>query len=200
MLQLIAVLMVGLLAGQFAGWAMGSVVRVPRLDLATGAFGALGAVSLAWWGQVTGAHAPVTSLALGMTGAFVMIFVVHLALQAHRPGEWVALRALGSDVTAAVEPSLARTASRGNPLLVLHSGHALRCWPADDVKWSRSNGGPERQSWMVEVDGMVEHQGPSAGVGSTSAEVKDGVRSWWDDLQLTAAASRAGMPAHGSRA
>lgn len=88
------------------------------------------------------------------------------------------------------ERSLARTATRSHPLLVLHSDHALLCWPAEAEPWSRGKGEPERLDWMVEIDGRETHAGPSSGVSSTHSEVAAGVRLWWDGLEMAAAVAR----------
>jgi hypothetical protein len=126
-----------------------------------------------------------------IVGVLTLSVVVQLVLRARRTGARAPLAQSAGMHAPISDPSLARTASRENPLLVLHSGHALRCWPRDEAPWTRADGEPERLSWVVEVDGTVERQGPSTGLTSTSAEVTADVREWWDGVQLSAAASRA---------
>lgn len=93
---------------------------------------------------------------------------------------------------------LALTTSRGNPLLVLHDGHALRCWPSGVRTGTRMHGASERMNWAVEIDGTVEHPGPSFSPDTALGEVAAGVRRWWDAAQPSPPPARVAAPGGGS--
>lgn len=91
----------------------------------------------------------------------------------------------------AVIPSPASTASRESPLLVLHDGHAMRCWPTAARPGTRMHNVPRSLDWAVEIDGMVERLGPPSRVNATSREVVAKVRQWWNATRASAAGAHA---------
>ncbi|HYD53264.1 MAG TPA: hypothetical protein VEA99_11575 [Gemmatimonadaceae bacterium] len=187
MQSLLLSLVVGMAVGALTGWFMRSVVRMPRTDLVAGA---LGALAVTVWGRSWGAEAVALGIALAIAGATGATFVAHLAAQARRREPvWASEPELARepaddtllDAGLDLDPGPASVATREHPLLVLHGGHTLRCWPSGDRPGSRLESTPAHLEWAVEVDGMTERAGPSSSPTSTGREVAATVRRWWDD-------------------
>lgn len=102
--------------------------------------------------------------------------IVGRAAEASRDGAAMHYR----EAPDAAHASLASTASRRHPLLILHDGHAMRCWPTMRRRATRSHGTSPLLDWTIEIDGMAEHLGPASALGATSREVVTRIRRWWD--------------------
>lgn len=85
---------------------------------------------------------------------------------------------------------LASVASQANPLLVLHDGHAFRCWPTAPRSGTRMHNATQSLDRAIGVDVMVEHVGPPSSVDSTGREVASGIRDWWDAMKTSPTATR----------
>lgn len=82
-------------------------------------------------------------------------------------------------------------ATQVHPLLVLHRGHVLRCWPTDDAPWTAVGQPAFHRNWIVEIDGLRQLAGPAAAESCSPREMSARVAQWWDDAVVAGDVSRA---------